>query len=499
MGNRRRGELLLEVGIGLGIAFLAFLLINGINVLPMIIMLGFAYMLYNILDKGNLMKNPAKIISNTQDITFDKIGGQDVAKNELLEALDFIKNFDEAKKMGIRPLRGIMLVGAPGTGKTLMAKAATSYIDSIFVSASGSEFIEMYAGVGAQRVRQLFEGARTMAKKASKKHGVIFIDEIEVIAGTRGRNTSHLEYDQTLNQLLVEMDGISSNDDINLLVIAATNRPDIIDPALMRPGRFDRIVKVDLPDKDGRLEILKLHTKDKPLDIDVDLEQIAKETFGFSGAHLENLCNEAAIFAMREQNQKISQKNFIEAIDKVIMGEKLNRKPTEDERKRIAIHESGHALISEYFNPNSVSTITITSRGQALGYIRQTPEDDIYLYTKQYLESQIAVALAGAVAEEKLLGDSSTGASNDFEQAVDLAKKIIFSGMSELSVVDKDSLPSEKLHKVISNILLQQKSIVENIIEEKQDVLKLIVDYLMENEKIDGNNFRKLLLKSQVA
>lgn len=499
MGNRRRGELLLEVGIGLGIAFLAFLLINGINVLPMIIMLGFAYMLYNILDKGNLMKNPAKIISNTQDITFDKIGGQDVAKNELLEALDFIKNFDEAKKMGIRPLRGIMLVGAPGTGKTLMAKAATSYIDSIFVSASGSEFIEMYAGVGAQRVRQLFEGARTMAKKASKKHGVIFIDEIEVIAGTRGRNTSHLEYDQTLNQLLVEMDGISSNDDINLLVIAATNRPDIIDPALMRPGRFDRIVKVDLPDKDGRLEILKLHTKDKPLDIDVDLEQIAKETFGFSGAHLENLCNEAAIFAMREQNKKISQKNFIEAIDKVIMGEKLNRKPTEDERKRIAIHESGHALISEYFNPNSVSTITITPRGQALGYIRQTPEDDIYLYTKQYLESQIAVALAGAVAEEKLLGDSSTGASNDFEQAVDLAKKIIFSGMSELSVVDKDSLPSEKLHKVISNILLQQKSIVENIIEEKQDVLKLIVDYLMENEKIDGNNFRKLLLKSQVA
>ncbi|AEE91434.1 Microtubule-severing ATPase [Tepidanaerobacter acetatoxydans Re1] len=491
--------MLLEFGIGLGIAFLAFLLINGINVLPIIIMIGFAYMLFNILDRGNLMKNPARIISNTQDITFDKIGGQEVAKNELLEALDFIKNFDEAKKMGIRPLRGIMLVGAPGTGKTLMAKAATSYIDSIFVSASGSEFIEMYAGVGAQRVRQLFEVARNMAKKASKKHGVVFIDEIEVIAGTRGRNASHLEYDQTLNQLLVEMDGISSHDDINLLVIAATNRPDIIDPALMRPGRFDRIVKVDLPDKDGRLEILKLHTKDKPLDIDVDLEQIAKETFGFSGAHLENLCNEAAIFAMREQNKKISQKNFIEAIDKVIMGEKLNRKPTEDERKRIAIHESGHALVSEHFNPNSVSTITITSRGQALGYIRQTPEDDIYLYTKQYLESQIAVALAGAVAEEKLLGDSSTGASNDFEQAVDLAKKIIFSGMSELSVVDKDSLPSEKLHKVISNILLQQKSIVENIIEEKQDVLKLIVDYLMENEKIDGNNFRKLLLKSQVA
>ncbi len=491
--------MLFEIVIGVGIAFLVYLFINGINVLPVIIMLGFAYMLYGIMDKSNLIKNPSKIITSDQGITFDQIGGQEVAKNELLEALNFIKNFDEAKKMGIRPLRGIMLTGAPGTGKTLMAKAATSYIDSIFVSVSGSEFIEMYAGVGAQRVRQLFNGARTMARKASKKHGVIFIDEIEVMAGTRGRHTSHLEYDQTLNQLLVEMDGISYSDDVNLLVIAATNRPDIIDPALMRPGRFDRIVKVDLPDREGRLEILKLHTKGKPLANDVDLEQIAKETFGFSGAHLENLCNEAAIFALRVNSKQISQKNFIEAIDKVIMGEKLNRKPTEEERKRIAIHESGHALISEHFNPNSVSTITITSRGQALGYIRQTPDDDIYLYTKQYLESQIAVALAGAVAEEILLGDCSTGAASDLEQAVNLAKRMIFSGMSELSVVDKDSLPSGKLHKAISDILSTQKSIVEKMIQEKQDVLKTVVEHLMENEKVDGRNFRELLKKSQAA
>ncbi|HHV19596.1 MAG TPA: AAA family ATPase [Thermoanaerobacterales bacterium] len=491
--------MLLEIGIGLGIAILIYLFINGINVLPVIIMLGFAYMLYSIMGRSNLIKNPSKIITSDQGITFDHIGGQEVAKNELLEALDFIKNFDEAKEMGIRPLRGIMLTGAPGTGKTLMAKAATSYIDSIFVSASGSEFIEMYAGVGAQRVRQLFDGARTLARKASKRHGVIFIDEIEVIAGTRGRHTSHLEYDQTLNQLLVEMDGISSDDDVNLLVIAATNRPDIIDTALMRPGRFDRIVKVDLPDREGRLEILKLHTKDKPLASNVNLEQIAKETFGFSGAHLENLCNEAAIFAMRANNKKISQKNFLEAIDKVIMGEKLNRKPTEEERKRIAIHESGHALISEHFNPNSVSTITITSRGQALGYIRQTPDDDIYLYTKKYLESQIAVSLAGAAAEKILLGDSSTGASSDFEQAVNLAKKMIYSGMSELSVVDKDSLPSEKLHKVISDILSSQKKTVEKIIQEKQDLLKLVVDYLIENEKIEGHTLRELIKQSQVV
>jgi len=491
--------LLFEIIIGFTVALLVYLTLIGINVLPVIIMVGCAYMMYSIVYRSNLIKSPQKIITSTQGITFDQIGGQEVAKKELLEALDFIKNFDEAKKMGIRPLKGILLTGAPGTGKTLMAKAATSYIDSVFVSASGSEFIEMYAGVGAQRIRQLFDTARTMARKASKKHGVIFIDEIEVIAGVRGRHSSHLEYDQTLNQLLVEMDGISSSDDVNILVIAATNRPDIIDSALLRPGRFDRIVKVDLPDKEGRLEILKLHTKNKPLADDVDLEQIAKETFGFSGAHLENLCNEAAIFAMRENKNKISQKNFLEAIDKVIMGEKLTRKPSDEERKRIAIHEAGHALVSEHFNPNSVSTITITSRGQALGYVRQIPEHDIYLYTKQYLQSQIAIALAGAVAEEILLGDSSTGASNDFEQATNLARKMIFSGMSVLNVVDKDSLPSEKLHEVISDILSEQKSAVKKLLEEKRDTLVLVVDYLMENERIDGDKLRELLYKSRAA
>jgi len=491
--------LLFEIAIGLGIALVIYLAINGINILPLIIMLGFSYMIYNIIDRNNLVKNPQKIITNNQKITFDQIGGQEVAKNELIEALNFIKNFDQAKKMGIRPIKGILLTGAPGTGKTLMAKAATSYIDSVFVSASGSEFIEMYAGVGAQRVRQLFDTARTMAKKASKKHGVIFIDEIEVIAGTRGRHSSHLEYDQTLNQLLVEMDGISSSDDVNILVIAATNRPDIIDPALLRPGRFDRIVRVDLPDKDDRLEILKLHTRGKPLAEDVDLEQIAKETFGFSGAHLENLCNEAAIFALRENKSQIAQKNFLEAIDKVIMGEKLNRKPSEEERRRIAIHESGHALVSEHFNPNSVSTITITSRGQALGYIRQIPDDDMYLYTKQYLQSQIAIALAGAVAEEVVLGDSSTGAASDFEQATDIARKMIFSGMSVLNIVDKDSLPSEQLHKVISDILSEQKAAVKKLIEEKLDSLTLVVDYLMESERIDGEKFRQLISTIQVV
>lgn len=488
-----------EIGIGIMIALILYLLVNGINLLPVAFMIFCAYMMYNILYKSNIIKGHSKVLTDDHGVTFEQIGGQEVAKNELLEALDFIKNFDDVKRMGIRPLKGILLTGAPGTGKTLMAKAATSYIDSVFISASGSEFIEMYAGVGAQRVRQLFDDARSMAKKESKKHGVIFIDEIEVIAGTRGRHSSHLEYDQTLNQLLVEMDGISSDDDINILVVAATNRPDIIDPALLRPGRFDRIVKVDLPDKEGRFEILKLHTKDKPLAKDVDLEQIAKETFGFSGAHLENLCNEAAILAMRAKKEEIGHRFFVEAIDKVIMGEELNRKPTEDERKRIAVHELGHAIISEHFNPGSVSTITITSRGQALGYMRQKSEDDIYLYTKPYLESQIAVALAGAIAEEVILGDNSTGAASDFEQAVNLAKKMIFSGMSELDVVDKDSLPPEKLHKEISSILSGQKTIVKGLMKDKKQILSRIVIYLMENEKIDGDTFRSFLKKAQVA
>ncbi|HHW02794.1 MAG TPA: AAA family ATPase [Thermoanaerobacterales bacterium] len=491
--------MLMEIGMGIAAGFVIYLLINGINVLPLIIMIVFAYFLYNFLDKNNFIKYNSKVLVGEDNITFDQIGGQDVAKNELIEALDFIRNYEEVKKMGIRPLRGILLTGAPGTGKTLMAKAATSYIDSVFVSASGSEFIEMYAGVGAQRVRQLFESARNLARKMSKKHGVVFIDEIEVIAGTRGKHTSHMEYDQTLNQLLVEMDGISSNEDVNILVIAATNRPDILDPAILRPGRFDRIVKVDLPDKDGRLEILKLHTKDKPLADDVDLEQIAKETFGFSGAHLESLCNEAAILAMRARDDKIRQTHFIEAIDKVIMGEKLSKKPTADERKRIAVHECGHAIVSERFNPNSVSTITITSRGQALGYMRQKSEDDIYLYTRQYLESQISVALAGAAAEEIVFGNSSTGAANDFEQAVSIAKRMIFSGMSELGVVDKDTIPPEELHKEISYIITNLKNNVLTLLKENVDVLQKASEYLIENEKIDGDTFRDYLKDFRAA
>ena len=360
-----------------------------------------------------------------KQVDFNQIGGQEVAKKELLEALDFVVKPQQIKDMGIRPLKGLMLVGPPGTGKTLLAKAAAGYTGSVFISTAGSEFIEMYAGVGAQRVRQLFHQCRTKARRENKRSAILFIDEIDILGGKRGMHSSHLEYDQTLNQFLVELDGLNAHDDVNILVIGATNRPEILDAALMRPGRFDRIVQVDLPDLEGRRQILSLHLKNKPVAESVDLEKIARDTFGFSGAHLENLANEAAILAMREKEGHIFEKHLVEAVDKVIMGEKLERKHDPEERWRIAVHETGHALVSEVIKPGSISTVTITPRGKALGYIRQQPERDYFIYTKECLEQQIAVLLGGAVSEKLLLGGRSTGSSNDFIQAVELAKKII--------------------------------------------------------------------------
>ncbi|MGB9840373.1 AAA family ATPase [Thermovenabulum sp.] len=491
--------MIFEIILGAVIAVSIFLLINGINILPIIGIVLFSIVFLNILKNTNYIKVSQKKDNNETRITFEDIGGQDTAKNELQEALDFIKNYDEVKRMGIRPLRGILLTGEPGTGKTLLAKAASNYIDSAFVYASGSEFVEMYAGVGAQRVRQLFNTARNLARKNSKRHCIIFIDEIEIIAGSRGKNNSHMEYDQTLNQLLVEMDGLSAkDDDVNILVIAATNRPDILDPAILRPGRFDRIVKVNLPDKEGRLEILKIHTQDKPLDEDVNLDAIAKETFGFSGAHLESLCNEAAILAMREKEKKIKQKHFLEAIDKVIMGEKLKRKPGKEEIRRIAVHELGHALASEYYKPGSVSAITVTSRGQALGYMRQKMEDDTYLFTKKDLEANIAISLAGAAAEEVLLGEASTGSTSDINQAVNYAKNIIYSGMSSLGTVDKNTLPQRELYTEMVKIINTIKEEVKGLIEKCKEDLTNIVEILIENEKIDGDTFRNLLKCSEI-
>lgn len=483
-----------EIGLGLGLAGVIFLVMTGHDISPLIFLAAAGGGLYYVArSRGLLTKNFAGTeVVPRQEITFSDIGGQGAAIQELREALDFIRNYQEIKRLGIRPLKGILLTGPPGTGKTLMARAAAGYTEAAFVSCSGSEFIEMYAGVGAQRVRRLFQTAREMAAKQNKNNALIFIDEIDILGGKRGQTTSHHEYDQTLNQLLVEMDGLKVNDKVRVLVVAATNRVDMLDPALLRPGRFDRQVRVDLPDRQGRLEILKLHTANKPLAEDVSLEELARETFGFSGAHLESLANEAAILAMREDCQAIYHRHFHEAVDKVMMGDRLDRRPAVAELRRVAIHETGHALVSELIRPGSVSTLTITPRGQAMGYMRQTPEDDTYLYTRDHLENQIAVMLAGAAAEELVLGNRSTGAANDFQQATRTAEQILNTGMSRLGVVDGETLPAGLRYRVLSEIIRAQEERVKSYLAGMKETLLKIAGLLLNEEKITGDQLRRI-------
>lgn len=485
----------LEVGLGIGTGLVIFLIWQGVNIMPVLFLAGLVATIYYMTTvRGG--KSFAVIGNGAAEerlVSFEDIGGQEVAKKELCEALEFIKDAEKIKSLGIRPLKGILLNGPPGTGKTLLAKAAAQYINSAFVAASGSEFVEMYVGVGAQRVRQMFKQARDLAKRKDKENAVVFIDEIEVLCGKRGQGANNLEYDQTLNELLVQMDGLSNEDDVRILVIGATNRLDILDPAIIRPGRFDRQVKVDLPDKKGRLAILELHTKNKPLAADVNLEDFAADTFGFSGAHLESVANEAAIMALRDGVDTITPRHMKSAVDKVIMGEKLDRLPSSSEKYRIAVHEAGHAIVSEFVSPGSVASINVASRGNALGYVRQTQQDDMYLYTVDYLRGRIAVALAGAASEELMLGNRSTGASNDFRQAADLVKQIIYGGMSELGIVSPEDIPKELLHRTLTNILKDVESGVKSIVADQQPMLEKVVAVLLEQESISGSDFRIML------
>ena len=351
----------------------------------------------------------------------------------------------------------------------------------------------MYAGVGAQRVRKIFQSAREKAKKSNKNRAIIFIDEIDILGAQRGSHSSHMEYDQTLNQFLVEMDGLNAHEEINILVIGATNRPDLLDSALLRPGRFDRQVRVDVPTLEGRLEILKLHINNKKIASGVNLEDIAKETYGFSGAHLENVTNEAAILALRDNCPEINQYHLKEAIDKVMLGEKLNGKANSKVLNRVAIHEAGHALISELVKPNSVSQVTVTSRGNALGYVRQSQEEDQKLYTEAELRNQIKVCLAGAAAENMYLGDKSTGAGNDFQQAIKIVKTIINTGLSSLGVISVEDISPEQINTVIKEIIREEEIVVENLLRENLNLLTEIVNILKKEEKISGDVIRKII------
>jgi len=487
-----------EIAIGVAVAGIVFLIFVGVDITPYLTLVVFAAAIFLFIrPRGGVMAGAVERKAKQRTpsyLTFEDIGGQDRAKNELKEALDFLIRHDEIKKFGIRPLKGILLEGPPGTGKTLMAKAAAHYTNSIFVAASGSEFVEMYVGVGAGRVRDLFKDAKTRAQKENKDSAIVFIDEIDVIGGKRDGGQQR-EYDQTLNQLLTEMDGIHSSENPRVLIIAATNRKEMLDSALLRPGRFDRQIQVDLPDKKGRLHILNIHAKNKPLAMNVDLDKVAEESYHFSGAQLESLMNEAAVYAMREGNEVIEHRHLSAAVDKVLMGERSDRESTKQERDRVAMHELGHAIMAEAVKPGSVSQVALSPRGQALGYVRHNPQEDQYLYTKQELEERIMVALGGAIAEEMFYGNRSTGSRNDFEQVLNLVKTMMDSGLTALGIVDREMVTQEELMKENNRIINQLTEHTREILERNRNVFHQSLAILVKEEVLSGAQFRNLLAK----
>ncbi|HSK93946.1 MAG TPA: ATP-dependent zinc metalloprotease FtsH [Candidatus Angelobacter sp.] len=367
-------------------------------------------------------------LGNKTVVTFNDVAGVDEAKQELTEVVEFLKYPEKFNSLGARIPRGVLLVGPPGTGKTLLARAVAGEAGVPFFSISGSEFVEMFVGVGASRVRDLFE----QAKRNSPC--IVFVDEIDAVGRQRGAGLggSHDEREQTLNQILVEMDGFDTN--TNVIVVAATNRPDVLDPALLRPGRFDRQVVLDRPDIKGRAQILNVHIKGKPLDKTVDVDALARRSPGFSGADLANLVNEAAILAARRNKKSIGADEFNEAIDRVIAGpERRSRIITEEEKEIIAYHEGGHAVVQRVLPKcDPVTKVTIVSRGMALGYTMSLPSEDRYLHSKTEFEDKIAGMLGGNVAETLVFGDTTTGSSNDIEKATNLARAMVTQyGMSE--------------------------------------------------------------------
>lgn len=493
---RKIGQYGKEIAIGFVPVLIVFLIFAGVPALPLLMGVCLtAGLLLLARARGGLAvgaaakKAPAR---SPQYLTFEDIGGQEQAKRELAEALEFLVKRDKLSKLGIRPLKGILLTGPPGTGKTLLAKAAAQHTNSVFAAASGSEFVEMYVGVGAGRIRDLFQQARRQAIKEKKDSAIIFIDEIDGIGGKRDGG-QHREYDQTLNQLLTEMDGIQGDEHPRVLLIAATNRKELLDSALLRPGRFDRHIQVDLPDKTGREHILELHARNKPLAEDVSLAKIADETFGFSGAQLESVMNEAAIYAMREENETISAANLAQAIDKVMMGERMDRETTREERERVAIHELGHAIMAETVRPGSVAQVSLTPRGQALGYVRHHPSQDRYLYTKTFLEEQIMVALGGAVAEELNYGGRSTGSRGDFDQATNIVRSIIESGMSDLGIVHPEALTAEQWSKENARILNDLTERTRELLGRHLDTFQRLLSVLVQEETLSGERLREEL------
>lgn len=431
-------------------------------------------------EASDFAKSKAKLFNQNSNskITFKDVAGLEEEKVELYEIVDFLKNPSKYAKMGARIPKGVLLVGPPGTGKTYISRAVAGEAGVPFYSMSGSEFLEMFVGVGASRVRDLF----AVAKKNSPC--IVFIDEIDAVGRKRGSGLGggHDEREQTLNQLLVEMDGFDKNQGI--IIMAATNRPDILDDALLRPGRFDRTVTIGLPDIRGREEILAIHTNNKPIAKDVDLKNIARRTPGFSPADLENLVNEAAILSARKGDEEIKNKTFEEASIKVLAGpEKKSAVITEDEKKLVSYHEAGHAIVTKSLEgTDPVQMVTIVPRGSAGGFTYTVPENDIYYHTKTKMLNEVVVLLAGRVAEELKLNDISTGASNDIERATKIVRLMVskYGMTSEIGALD---FTEEGGNLFIGNAITHSKNISENTLNTIDKEMKKIVDECYQKAK----------------
>jgi cell division protease FtsH len=479
------------------------------SILPLVVIGIFLFFLFS-QAKGvnnqamNFGRSTARMVKGgTPKVTFDDVAGIDEAKQDVAEVVEFLKHREKFQKLGARIPRGILLIGPPGTGKTLLAKAIAGEAGVSFFSISGSEFVEMFVGVGASRVRSLFEDAKRNSPS------IIFIDEIDAVGRHRGAGLGggHDEREQTLNQILVEMDGFETN--TNVIVIAATNRPDILDPALLRPGRFDRRIVIDLPDINGREAILKIHVRGKSLAPSVNLESLAKETAGFSGADLANLVNEAAILAARRNRNAIEMADLEEAMERVIAGpERRSRRISPKEKEITAYHEAGHALVARLLpNTDPVHKISIIARGMSLGHTLQLPSEDRYLLTYSHYHDMIATYLGGRVAEELIFGEISTGAAQDIKEATALATKMVteygmshklgprtfgnrqepvFLGREIVEQRDYGDRVANLIDDEVNEIIREGEEVARRLLEANKDRLKFIAERLIIEETLEG-------------
>jgi cell division protease FtsH len=488
--------------------------------LPWVILLGFFYLIYSRTAKsiggrlggaGDLKKfleSPAQE-ADIPEVTFADVAGQDNAKREVTELVEFLKKPEQFRKLGAEVPRGVLLMGAPGTGKTLLAKALAGEAGVPFYSISGSEFIEVFVGVGASRVRNLFAAAK------EKAPSIIFIDELDSIGRTRGTGLGggHDEREQTLNQILAELDGFTGRE--NVIVLAATNRPDVLDPALLRPGRFDRHVTLDLPDRKDRVALLKVHTRKVPLANDVELEKISAGTPGFSGADIKNLVNEAAMLAARYKREQVLMEDFDEARDKLLMGTVRTLAIQPDERHRLAVHEAGHTIVA-YFIPHTdpLYKVSIIPRGRALGATQQLPEEERHTLPEEYLRDRLAVLLGGRSAEKELLGSVSSGADDDIHTTTALARDMVSRwGMSkEVGPVDlreSEEHPflgreiaqprhhsehsSQAVDKAVRDLILESEQQAIEIIKQHRTLLDQLITELEEKETLNLEDIKKCL------